>query len=197
MRFATPVLSVLTFAMVLLASPAWAAWELDNAGSTLTFVSIKAGDLGEVHRFDTLSGSISQQGAVEVVVDLASVDTLIPIRDQRMRDILFEVARFPTATLQAAVDAGKLAALLPGQTEAVSVMATLALKSQTLPLTLEVLVARLSETQILVASRQPVIVNAGQAGLVDGVEQLREIAGLPSISKAVPVSFVLVFRQNG
>jgi len=197
MRFATTVLSVLTFAMVLLASPAWAGWELDNAGSTLTFVSVKAGDLGEVHRFDTLSGSISRQGAVEVVVDLASVDTLIPIRDQRMRDILFEVTRFPTATLQAAVDAGKLAALLPGQTEAVSVMATLALKSQTLPLTLDVLVARLSETQILVASRQPVIVNAGEAGLVDGVEQLREIAGLPSISKAVPVSFVLVFRQNG
>ena len=37
------------------------------------------------------------------------------------------------------------------------------------------------------------IINADAVSLADGVEQLREIAGLPSISKAVPVSFVLQF----
>jgi hypothetical protein len=33
-------------------------------------------------------------------------------------------------------------------------------------------------------------------GLVAGIESLREIAGLPSISKAVPVSFVLTFDED-
>jgi hypothetical protein len=42
-----------------------------------------------------------------------------------------------------------------------------------------------------------VIVNAANLGLADGLEKLREIAGLPSISKAVPVSFVLVFEKDG
>jgi hypothetical protein len=40
---------------------------------------------------------------------------------------------------------------------------------------------------------KPIIVNAGSLNLVEGVEALRESAGLPSISKAVPVTFVLQF----
>jgi hypothetical protein len=36
-------------------------------------------------------------------------------------------------------------------------------------------------------------VDAAKFGLSDGVEKLREIAGLDSISHAVPVSFVMTF----
>jgi hypothetical protein len=45
-------------------------------------------------------------------------------------------------------------------------------------------------------SKKPVVVNAPEFKLAEGVEALREIAGLPSISLAVPVSFVLAFDQG-
>ena len=41
----------------------------------------------------------------------------------------------------------------------------------------------------------PIIVKADAFALVDGIESLREIAGLPSISRSVPVSFSLLFSQ--
>jgi len=43
---------------------------------------------------------------------------------------------------------------------------------------------------------KPIIVMADTHGLVSGVEALREVAGLPSISRAVPVSFNVVFEQG-
>ena len=63
-------------------------------------------------------------------------------------------------------------------------------------ITFDITVSRLTDNRILVASRKPVIVNASQVGLLAGVEKLREVAGLPSISPAVPVSFVLAFDQD-
>jgi len=48
----------------------------------------------------------------------------------------------------------------------------------------------------LVVSERPVVISATQFGLAEGVESLRKIAGLPSISVAVPVSFVLSFNAN-
>ena len=62
--------------------------------------------------------------------------------------------------------------------------------------TFDVSGSRLGDDRILVASRKPVIVNASQVGLLAGVEKLREVAGLPSISPAVPVSFVLAFDRE-
>ena len=197
MRIKSPVATILALGLALAAPSALAAWKLDNGASTFSFVSVKAGDLGEVHRFDTLSGSVADDGSVEVVIDLASVDTMIPIRDERMRELLFEVGRFPTARFDATVSAGDLLKVAPGETAPLTVSGDLTLRAETLALDVEVLVARLSEGRMLVTTRQPVIVNAATLGLADGLEKLREIAGLPSISKAVPVSFVLVFEKDG
>lgn len=43
----------------------------------------------------------------------------------------------------------------------------------------------------MVTSAQPVIINATDYGLTDGINKLRDLAGLPSISYAVPVTFTL------
>jgi hypothetical protein len=58
------------------------------------------------------------------------------------------------------------------------------------------LITRTSESGLLVVSKQPVVISAAQFGLAEGVDSLREIAGLPSISVAVPVSFVLSFNAD-
>ena len=67
------------------ASLAQAAWQLSADESSLTFVTTKATHVAEVHSFKSLTGSVDEQGRVAVSVALASVDTLIPIRDERMR----------------------------------------------------------------------------------------------------------------
>ena len=99
-----PWLAVVAF----IAAPAWADWTLNNEQSQLSFISIKKGDVAEVHRFDQLSGSFGGKGNIELTIQLASVDTAIPIRDERMREMLFNTKAFPTASLSAKVDAAKV-----------------------------------------------------------------------------------------
>src|SRR5690606_26511938 len=62
-----------------------AAWQLQPGQSRLNFVSVKNSTHAEVHSFTELRGSVDAQGALTLQVALASLDTGIDIRDQRMR----------------------------------------------------------------------------------------------------------------
>lgn len=189
-------LQMLMIALMLAPVPSLAAWTLDNDASQVSFVSVKAGDAGEVHRFTQLSGALSSDGDASVVIQLASVDTLIPLRDERMREMLFQTELFPTANLSANVDMAVLNAIEPGDSIDMTANLRLDLREQQVELPAEMIVARLGADKLMVSSRKPVIVNAASVDLVDGIEALREIANLPSISKAVPVSFVLTFQRD-
>jgi len=181
---------------LIVAGPCLAAWTLDNDSSQVSFVSVKAGDAGEVHRFTEISGELSSGGKASVTIQLASVDTLIPLRDERMRELLFQTGIFPTASLSTDIDMDALNAIEPGDSMDMAANLTLDLHGQQLSLAAEMIVARLGDHRLMVSSRKPVIVNAASVDLVNGIEALREIANLPSISKAVPVSFVLTFNQD-
>lgn len=183
-------------ALTMLASTAQAEWVVDNAASRLSFVSTKAGAVAEVHRFTSLAGRVDDRGNVEITISLASVDTLIPVRDERLRELLFETASFPTATLTAKVDPAFVAGLAPGVSRELKVEAMLNLHGQQGPVALDLVVARLGGERLLVTTREPVVVNAAQVGLTEGVERLRAIAQLPSISPSVPVSFVLSLTER-
>lgn len=180
-------------AAAVMASTASADWTLDNSGSQLAFVSTKAMDVAEVHTFTELSGSVGADGHARIVIQLASVNTLIPIRDERMREMLFQTELFPTATVNARLDIARLQQMAVSTSEVLTTEILLTVGEAQLPLTTELLITRIAPERVLVATLKPVIVNAGAVALADGVEALREIAGLPSISKAVPVTFVLQF----
>ena len=182
--------------LVAAAQPAAADWVLDNDASRLSFVSTKANAAAEVHRFRNLDGRVDDSGKATISIDLDSVDTAIEIRDERMREMLFETDQYPTATLAATVDMQQVNALEPGATTNIVTEAQLLVHGTTVSLTVDLAVARLDADRLLVASDAPIIVNAGQSGLADGVERLREVAGLPSISPAVPVTFVLAFARE-
>ena len=181
---------------LLVAGPSFASWSLDNDASQVSFVSVKAGDAGEVHRFNEISGALSGDGDATVTIQLASVDTLIPLRDERMRELLFETNVFPTATLSADIDMAALNNIEPGANVDMTVTLKLDLRDQKLELPAEMIVARLGDHRLMISSRKPVIVNAASVDLVEGIEALRAVANLPSISKAVPVSFVLTFEED-
>jgi len=173
-------------------SMASAQLSLNNDASTLSFVTVKAEHVAEVHTFDRLSGAISDDGGVEITIELASVNTLIPIRNERMQAMLFETEMFPQATITADIDIDAMTAMAPGTTENIQLNFSLNMRETSRSYTADVLVTRL-EDGLVASTLKPVVVTAEQFELVTGVEALREVAGLPSISRAVPVSFTVVF----
>jgi polyisoprenoid-binding protein YceI len=190
------ILSIFILSLsILIASPAYSAWKLDSSQSSLTFVSIKKGTVAENHRFKTFSGDINSNGSTSITIDLNSVDTNIAIRDQRMTEYLFEAAKFAEANFSVQLNNNDIDAITIGSSKKISVTGRLDLHGQQQEIMLNVMVAKLSEKNMMVTTLQPVIIKAEDFALVAGINKLKSLASLPSIAYTVPVSFVLTFTQ--
>jgi len=190
--------AVLTRAVFLLCvmlpwSAAWAQWDLDNERSSVNFVSIKNGNVGEMHGFGSLVGFISEDGSVQIDIDLNSVETQIEIRNERMRETLFDTAKFPTAKVTAEVEPALVSAAAGGAFVTTEVEVTLSLHGMSKTLRVPVVVVGGSGGALQVFSARPVLLGVADFGLQGGVAALAEIAGLSSISHSIPVTLHLVF----
>jgi|WetSurMetagenome_2_1015567.scaffolds.fasta_scaffold162440_2 polyisoprenoid-binding protein YceI len=177
-------------------SSAFAAWELDNDNSRVNFVSIKKGNVAELGRFTHLEGNISDNGETVLKINLASVDTKIQIRDERMREFLFETPKFAQATFSAQLDLSLLNNLPIGGRAVQIIGGKFDLHGISKEIKADIMLTRLSMNQFAASSFAPVLLNAEDFQLNVGVEKLRELAGLPSISLAVPVTFHLTFKTK-
>lgn len=171
------------------------AWAVDSDASRLSYVSVKSGEIAETNEFTGLSGSVSPDGAATVEIDLATVSTGVDIRNQRMRDIFFNIAEFPTASVTAQLDPAAFEGLGVGESTIQPVAATLSVKGVETKVDAELEVTRIADDRVLATSTKPVIVYADALELTDGLAQLQELAGLPSITPAVPVTFSLAFER--
>jgi polyisoprenoid-binding protein YceI len=185
------LLSAIIFAV---SGSALADWTLDNDFSRVNFVSVKKNMIGEAHRFKQVSGSLSDTGQLQINIALTSVETLIPIRNERLQKLLFETKLFPQAKLSADIDPKQLK-LAAGQSKILDVNASLTLHGVTKKVTSQVMVSSLSKDKLLVSALKPIIIRPADFGLDKGVEALMKIANLPGITQSVPVSFVLTFAQ--
>lgn len=182
--------------LLVVACGASAQWELDAARSRVNFVSIKNTSVAEVHSFTKLVGYIGSDGKVQLAIDLDSVETMIPIRNERMRELLFTTADFPSANVSAVVDPVIIAAAAQGGTVTTELGITLSLHGIEQQLTIPVVVVGEGDGLLQVFTAQPVLLNAADFGLAAGVAALQQVAGLQSISTAVPVTVHLVFRAG-
>ncbi len=188
-------LKIVIISLALFSVPTYAAdWILDSNTSQLNFISIKKGNIAEVHQFKSLQGQYGEQGKLTVTIDLASVDTQNPVRDERMKEHLFEVGSCSSAILSATVDTEIVDAIAEGASEQLTVDAELELHGDTKPLKIDVIITRLVGAKLSVVSAKPVVINAGDFSLVKGIDKLMALAKLPSISQAVPVTFYLTFN---
>ena len=183
------------------ASIAAKTWQIDNAQSSLNFVTTKAGQAGvggiaEVQAFRRFAGTLDAQGKIEFSIDLSSVETGIEIRDQRMRTMLFNVGATPKATFAATLDAATLKGLDAVVTRDVDVDGTLSLAGISKPVAAKLRVARLGKGAMLVTTRAPIVVNAIDYGLRSGVEALREVVALNFLASTAPVTFALVLNEK-
>ncbi|MEH6502780.1 MAG: YceI family protein [Cycloclasticus sp.] len=172
-----------------------ADYQLDSAQSSLHFVSIKKDKIAETHSFQRLSGSISSDGAAKIIIDLASVETNIPIRNERMKSLLLETAVYPTAEVSATLDEAQLTNIPLGATIILPTTLTLDLHGQSKAIQAELRVTSIEGGALLVTTVRPVLLSAFDFSLDAGIQKLMEVANLPSISTAVPVTFTLIFKR--
>ncbi len=202
-KFSHFIAAPLLLAMAAACSPAEVAappvtegeWSVDSAASKLSYVSVKAGDVAEANIFETVKGNVAADGTALIEVDLASVNTGVDIRNERMREIFFNVAENPSATVSAKIDPATFETLSVGQSTGYALDATLSLKGLEAPVRTDVTVTRVTDDRVLVVSDTPVIINAESLQLTSGLAQLQELAGLTSITPVVPVSFSIAFTR--
>ncbi|MEM7376391.1 MAG: YceI family protein [Pseudomonadota bacterium] len=169
-----------------------ANWMLSADDSTVAFGSVKADVVGEVHHFSSMSGSISEAGVVSVEIDVASVETNIGIRNERMREFVF--TNGPKAMLDAQVDMAALKALGVGDTTLVDVAGSVTINGTALDINATFFAAMLAEDTLLVTTADMIMLPIEPAGLTAGVDKLMELAGLPSITRVSPVTLRMVFN---
>ena len=170
-------------------------WALDGAESQINFVTVKGGAVAEVHSFAGLEGSVTADGAAEVDIDLASVETNVDVRNERMKEFLFETGVFPRAIITAQFDPAEMGALVSGETKVVSTNLGLNLHGNEGEVPAVLLVTRIAPGKVRVVTASPIIIEAASFGLDTGVEKLRELVNLDSITGAVPVTASLTFTQ--
>ena len=176
-------------------SYAIADWSLINDESTMSFISTKKSAISEVHHFKSMSGTIDEKGGLNLIVNLSSVETNIPIRNERMVKMLFETSQFANATLTTTINSQKITNLKEGDTYLDTLTFKTSLHGISQKITTPVKFIKLSNNKLMLILEKPVVVNASQFGLEKGIEQLQAIAKLPSISTAAPVTFSLTFTQ--
>ncbi len=171
------------------------SWQLDNSQSSIKFISIKNNSIGEIHRFKKVQGELLKTGELVVEIDLASVDTNIVIRDDRMKEHLFKISQFPSAKITSFIELEAIEKLSVGESLVLNKEIQLELHGQAVKLRGNFLVTKLINSQIQVATVEPIIVNAPSFLLMPGIDKLKELAKLSSIVSSVPVSASLIFKK--
>lgn len=179
----------------LLSTQVFANWILMPEQSNLSFVSIKKSSVGEVHHFQNLLGEVLETGEVNLIIDLKSVKTGIEIRDERMKQFLFAVTQFPTAKISTNIDEKVIGSMKVGAIKSLPVELNIDLHGAEVKKTAHLRVVKLSPDSIFVVTEKPLIINAKDFGMSEGVAKLQQLAGLPSIDDVVPVSFNAVFQK--
>ena len=193
-RSVSQILAVLLLAGASLS--AQANWYLDGESSRLSFVSTKNANISEVQRFLVLHGKVSPKGLAEVEVEMESVNSGIPLRDERMRKELFDIQTFPEALITAQIDLRPINDLAPGAQLELRLPLTVELHGKQHEYPGELLATRLDDRRFQVVTLEPLVLNAEDFDLAPGLDSLRKVAGLSAISLSVPVGAVLIFTAR-
>ena len=177
----------LTCVLLLLVTQATLAdWRL-TAASKVGYVSIKNNAIAEHNYFSGVTGSLNKKGQLKVSIDLSTVETQVDIRNQRMRDLFFEVMQYPEAVVTAQLDMQELAQVESGAPLELVKPFTLSLHG--IESTGEAHLRIVSVGgRAWVSTVRPILISAADFGLEGGVAALRKIAGLEAIAAVVPVS---------
>ena len=164
------------------------AWTLSDE-SQISLTSTKNGIVSETHSLAAIKGGVSAAGKLELALDLRAIETNIPIRNERMQTWLFSDA--PVAKLSANVEPA-----LSANETAFTIDQTLTLEANGNSVMLDVPLTVVKEGNAAAKVAGQLIIDVADFGYAPGIEKLREIAGLKSISTEVAVDVKLVFVRE-
>ena len=168
-------------------------WRLNPVRSSLHLQSVKNLSVFETHGFRHMEGEISPDGAARVVLDLASFDTGIDLRNVRMRFLFFKTFEFPVAVITAQLDKAKLDGLKTQTSITYPLEFSIELHGVRKTMTRDVVVTRVADSAVSVTATKPIIVPAEDFRLEEGVANLEDAAGV-EISPVASITFELVFE---
>ena len=172
-----------------------ADWVLDSNNSNLSYGSIKNSFIGESNTFKTISGSIDEDGHVNIDIDLSSIDTQLELRDQRMRDIVFKVAENASAKLTGDMNLEAHRDQEIGTSRIVEASISIELVGQEIDYDVMLLLTRLAENKVMVTPHGVIFLDVEDFDLAGAIETLKELAGLETIANVAPMSFYLTFEK--
>jgi hypothetical protein len=172
-----------------------ADWSVNSAQSSLNFVSVKNDIVAETHSFKDLTGKLTEAGEFAVAIPALTLDTAIPIRNERILEHVLAAKQYATINAKGKVDSKVLAGLKTGDSVVVDQALDLTLLTKTQSLMAKVKVTKVSDSQLVVTTIAPIMLDVNKFELNAGVEKLRELAGLKAISPMVPTTFSLVLTK--
>lgn len=172
-----------------------ADWSVNSQQSSLNFVSVKNDVVAETHSFKDLTGKLTEAGEFSVAIPAMSIDTIIPIRNERILEHVLAAKQYATINAKGKVDSKVLTGLKTGDSVVVDQALDLTLLTQTQSLMAKVKVTKVSDSQLVVTTVAPIMLDVNKFELNAGVEKLRELAGLKAISPMVPTTFSLVLAK--
>lgn len=174
-----------------MAAAAPAVWK--SSQSKVSFligkVNKQLNSITEPAYFAESSAQLDKDGQFEMTVDLQSVHTNIDIRDQRIKDWVFETAQFPMATIKGKLDATAINNMKVGDVLLVDQPLSLNFHGKDIDINAPLLITRTAEDKITVNTRDAVVLDMRNADILKGVEKLVEVMGLSSIWEQTPVFF--------
>jgi len=170
-------------------------WLLSADESGMTYVTIKNGNLGEINTFGEMSGQVTQDGKASFSIALRSAETNNEIREERMQAHLFDTEKFPSVDVTTQIDLAAFDGLETGASKTVLLDLTVSMQGVEEYMEFYVLVTRLGPNKVVVNNKAPLILDVTDFGFADGLEKLRELAGLNAITPVVPVTVSLVFER--
>lgn len=168
-------------------------WVLDPRQSHVYMQTEKLDAVIERHQFTTVEGGVSKDGIATVKIDLASLETNTDLRNVRMRFLLFETFKFPTAEISARLDKAKLQGLATKKPVSYPLTLSVNMHGIANEIQTSVWITRVSDTTISVATMNPIVVTAESFGFTPNIAKLVDAMGGIRIVPNASISFDLMF----
>lgn len=168
-----------------------ADWVLKDADIVFsnTKTDAQGNDITESGNLTQYSALFNKQGQLRLEINLNGVDTGILIRNQRIKDWLFEVDDFETATITAQLDAEQINQLPLNSSIQLAQPITLDLHGMKADLTANLSITRTQPNVLSVTTTEPVLVNIESFGMTDGLKKLTDVMMLSKINSGIPITF--------
>ncbi len=165
------------------------SWKLNPEYSKVSIITTKNNSISEVSDFKSFSGNIDSNNNLKISIDLSSLETNIPIRNERIGKHLFQTELYPTADIHTQLKPEDL------NNGIHSVSFDVDLHGVSAIVQAEFLVFEQHGNKVITLHK-PLVIKASNFALENGITTLKNIAKLQSIDFTVPIHLILTFEQR-